>query len=451
MDLVKKNVFSIVCGVVALLCIIAVFVWPVPSVFGSLQNELDAAQLDFRQISEVSRKARPEPKISSEEPGTLDTFPTNAVITEWKKAVDSRGSQSQAALQKIESFNRHTPLIANLLPNPSSDQLRYDFRDQYLNMMALTGDRRPEEAVTRIMNAGLAPTDEDRTLERERIRRQVEGTLGIVDRDRNAGFANAADVQAEIDRRVANLPNVLNQKVAEGSHVYIDPQTLSLHRDIANAASFAPSMASIFNAQVGLWVQQDVARSIEQMNTEAFAKLPPDAKKDVRMAPVKHVLRISVPDNALGARGSFGGDSFAQPTGTQPDGSEGGGGGVALPTDASTDIPTNPEYPTTRVQNPFYDICRFELVIRCEAPLISQVIAGLSRNKLVTVTQVEYVNPVNVAEAYEQGYIYASADHAVPIVEMKLKCEALFLRTWLKDLMPDDVKQALAYQPQPTQ
>ncbi len=160
-----------------------------------------------------------------------------------------------------------------------------------------------------------------------------------------------------------------------------------------------PKENEIWYAQNMLWVEQDVLAAIKRLNADAA---------NVTTAAVKHIIRLDVPEDVT---------QYVTPAG--------GADGFA-------------RSPTGRLSNGLYDVVQFNLVLNVDASKISKVIAELQAGKLITVTSFNVVSVDGVAAA-DQGYIYGD----VPVVNLTIKCEELFLRDWTTKLMPDSIKAQL--------
>jgi hypothetical protein len=202
----------------------------------------------------------------------------------------------------------------------------------------------------------------------------------------------------------------MRRKVAESSLVYVSPDTFDLNPKIAGAGR--PDADSIWWAQVGLWIQQDVAAAILATNKNA---------KNVIDAPVKHLVQ------------------FRMVQGFQTGGAVPAAAADPATADA-TPVTKNPLFVTGRASNALYDVIHFNLVVNMEAAHVPTFIRELSRNRFMSVTQLSLhtPQPVNPNEA-SAGYIYGDA----PIVTATMTCEALFLRQWTVPLMPKSIKLQL--------
>ena len=89
-----------------------------------------------------------------------------------------------------------------------------------------------------------------------------------------------------------------------------------------------------------------------------------------------------------------------------------------------------------------YDVVQFKLTLNVDASQVPYVIAMLGQNRLIDVYNIDVVT-VDSAERAVAGFMYGTA----PVVQLNLKCEALFMRQWTAPLMPDRVRVAIGIPP----
>jgi hypothetical protein len=119
---------------------------------------------------------------------------------------------------------------------------------------------------------------------------------------------------------------------------------------------------------------------------------------------------------------------------------------VPVDNDASQPLTKNLTFsPTGRISNPMYDVVQFTLVIRVDASQIPNFIQTLGQDRLIDVYNINQVS-VDSIDAKSQGYIYGP----LPVVQLTLNCEALFMRQWTYPLMPDAIRKLLNIAPPPT-
>jgi hypothetical protein len=199
-----------------------------------------------------------------------------------------------------------------------------------------------------------------------------------------------------------------------------------------------PDATKIWYAQMMLWVEQDVAAGIRDLNKDS---------NNVDSSPVKQLVRLYiVPDDNMYTM-----PSAAPASGTPaPDPRSGGTGTPAGPTSsvpANSDTDPLPKdftvSPTGRACNGVFDVVHFTIVLKVRSADIPRVISGLERGKLITVYQTD-IQSVNSAAEAQEGYLLGAS----PVAQITLQCEELFLRDWTKPLMPQYIQTLLNVQTQ---
>jgi hypothetical protein len=216
-------------------------------------------------------------------------------------------------------------------------------------------------------------------------------------------------------------------EVAQQKKVYLAPDALVQNPNVI--ANNVPATVDIWYAQVALWIQQDVCNAIAQANGKS---------KSILDAPIKHLIKLNIPQPPAMYTTQLAAAS-ATP-GAPPAAAPVEGGDTQTLPKATSDA----NGITGRVSNPFYDVIRFQLVLNVEASQVPYVISALSANRLLSVYNMDVV-AVDSSERAAAGFIYG----ANPVVQLNLKCETLFMRSWTAKLMPDAIKTALGIVPAP--
>ncbi|HEY7090289.1 MAG TPA: hypothetical protein VH518_19485 [Tepidisphaeraceae bacterium] len=432
MELVKKNVVSIICGAIILIAIAAIF-WPINGYYASLRGELEKSVGTYNSLHGLATKERHKPVISLDktEPERLDGFPNDAAITEAKGLVDKVKAQSQAMFDKAVKLNTHGLLVDGALPEGSPFKWN-SFRNEYIKRTAVNPDlakakTESPKSLQAIVEGATPPGDQEIQAERTKKEAEIKATA-------IPGPNGQAMNQVQIDNALlTELPKVaddMKNAVAMKCKVYFDP---------APAVPFDPSPimmnanqggmpgqpggvdpSSIFNAQVGYWIQEDICNSIAAANKEA---------KNVTESPVKHLVKMEVLHEPFKVMAPGAGAPETAPPAPNADPS-----GAITKSFITT--------PTGRTTNGVYDVIPFNLRIVVDAAQIPRVLQELSRSKFVTVTGVQ-MSTVDSAEKHAEGYFYGDS----PVVVLDLRGEALLLRKWTEPLMPLQVKRALGLAP----
>ena len=422
MDIVKKNLLSIVCGVIALAAIVAWF-WPVGGMFGSLQSDLDARAKTYQDVETLRTAQRKLPTVvleggASAEQAMLDRFPNEKVVELGRQKTKSLTEQSNRMLATVTKLNVRKPLLAGSLPQPSPSA-RTAFPQKYFLELGLT-EKGFETGLPKRLSATRPPFPEELQEMAQKIWDEKYNPRVIV----IGGDNNLDQVTEEFYAEVQDLPEREYQKRAAENRVYLDEMSLPVSPSPNMMPGKQPSDTDIWFAQTALWITEDVVNAINSAN---------EGSKSIQDSAVKHLVALRVP---------FGPQQYV--LATQAAGLPPGADGTApvLPTDANGVAQVFNVSPTGRVSNDVYDVIHFEVVLRVDFRKIPQVIAELERNRLVTVLSTA-VSGVDAEAAYRDvGYVYGND----PIAEVTFGCETLFLRSWTVD---KDNQYKAALMPQP--
>ena len=428
MDIVKKNFLSILCGVIALVGVIAWF-FPIGGMYAELDKKVKDSASKYDEVESLRKATRKLPTLSLDgsAPQNLGRFPNDKVIEVGKKATDAMAAQSQKMLATVSDKNVHTLLTPNSLPRPA-EQARLDFGYQYRDVLGL-GDGLWTVGFPAELRATIPPTPQ-----------QIEYAAQKLWADKFSpqvveigGQDNLAKISDQFLAEAKTLPNKVREAAALNYMIYLNEDALPVSPNIY--AGENPKVEDIWYAQMGLWITEDVVKSINAANEGAT---------NITDAPVKHLIYLTLP---------FGPEMYVTADGKAGSGGGGGDGAAAIPVD-DNGVPTVwSASPTGRVSNDLYDVVHFNLALRVDARKVPQVLAALEADKLVTVLQAT-VTAVDAAAARKvDGFVYGKD----PVVSLELKCEALFLRSWTINkegegkgaLMPDEVQIEIGAKPKP--
>lgn len=434
MEIVKKNLVSIICGVVALLAVVAVFVYPLSGWFGKLDQEVQARKGVHGSITTLLGTTTQLPRLDEDaEPVTLDRFPTRSVIAAGKEAIENLKAQSETLYRRAVMLNTRPLLLPGLLPNPNRAVL-INFRQRYIDVMWLDSDRRPfAQAASWIGKAGslgknaqgqdiilegtMPPTEQE--ISQARANKESELRARLTRYNAQGQVENADEVTVAVASAVATLARDLRDVRAKSGKVYIEANALT---PITTIRDNTPNDVTTFDAQVNLWVHQAFLAGVARANAKATSVLD---------APVKHVLRVEVPLQFVPTPQSGGGPGMP--------GAPSAEAAADVPIDPTTELPKSPAFPTQRTNNPMYDPVRFRARIRVDAGQLAAVLRDLQRDQFLTVTNVASITSVDSTAQLGYGFNYGP----VAVIEVDLELEMLFLRQWLVRLMPPPVKAAL--------
>ncbi|MDB5301773.1 MAG: hypothetical protein JWO87_3436 [Phycisphaerales bacterium] len=412
MEMVKKNILSIICGVVALLALVAWF-WPIGGMFATAQTALDQKTDDFKKLSGLRSASRrwPVNGYENDPPVPLKRFPNPQIINEGKNLKEAIHIQADRMLkatvegdptQNLEG-NVHTPLLPGIFPEPR--ERRFKFQEEY-NLMV-------KETIPKKLQAVVPLTDEVIRAAADKLWKDEYDPKIIT----FSGVAKNYDALAQEWRKAAEkLPEQMRTERATKYKLYVDANALPISRTMVQTPNQPLKDEDLWYAQNMLWVQNDVADAIVRVNAKAA---------NVMESPVKQLMKLELPDDV---------SQYIQ---------------VAPATAAAAGVPAVPapealsgkaynRTPTGRVCNPLYDVIQFTLQINVDARQVPIIVSELERGRLITIYQADAVT-VDAQAAVDDGYIYGTA----PVITLTLKGEELFMRQWTVKLMPEAVRTAL--------
>lgn len=426
MEMVKKNIVGILCGVVALAAVVAYF-WPIGGMKQKLQTDLNGRADTYKQVEQLRTKDRTLPTLVLEaaDKAKLERFPNEKVIEVGERAVNALKDQSKRMLNTVSERNVHQPLVPGSLPRPVGRK-NFDFVEDYLTKLGYGPDEW-KVGLPADLNATRPPSN-DEIMELANKIWDDKYNVRIV---QIGTQTNLNDITQEFQQENFDLDEKERQKRAVEHRMYLDDDSLAISPDILPGKG--PTDAQMWFAQTVLWIEEDVVDAINAANKGA---------KNVLDAPVKHLVSLRAP---------FGVDQYVlnAPVPGMP--GAGADAGAAMPVDANGAPAVFTASPTGRVCNDLYDVIHFELILRVDYRKIPQVLAELERNRLFTVLSTAVSAVDSAAEKRANGYVYGEQ----PVAELTMTCEALFLRSWTVDkennyknaLMPDIVQMSIGAKP----
>jgi hypothetical protein len=328
---------------------------------------------------------------------TLRTFPNPKIIEAGENAKNEVAAEAERMLAAAVELNQRQLLVPNSLPAPRGTE-PFTFRDRYHWHM--------ENQMRAAIKAGSPPTQQ----EIEARAAQLWETQYKPEIFRTGSVTNEKEIADAFNAAKAKLPEQMRTEVALRSRVYADLTAFDIigGKEIPKTGP-APETHYIWWAQIGLWIQEDVLATINEMNGTG-------ENVNVMNAPFKRLIRIDAPKQFV------------------PAGPEGG----ELPKVTTVSF-------TGRASNALFDVAHFRVVADIEAEKLPLFFETLGRNRFITVLSTDVVSLDN-AEQKAMGFIYGDR----PVVRVTVIAEKLFFRKWTTQYMPDGIKRLLKItEPQP--
>lgn len=444
MDIVKKNLVSILCGVVAIICVILIY-FPFGGMYEELASEVGKGQQIGNAIENIRKAERSWPTLSpnEEDKVPLTQFPTQQTVDLARHQTDSwtRDADQFLAAAIERQRSRLQLLVPGSLPgNAVHLTLAYEFMDKYRKAFGLPKVgaavsnpgvpnnttpgaaptpsavfNEPEAIFNTIIKATLPPTE----AEVQWLQQQAENRTReqLTKRDDRGQVMNLEEVNTAVARVREDIGLQTRVERAKKATVYLDPVQVFKPSPTMNRP-VAPNPNEIFEAQVGLWIQQEICHAIRDINA--------DAQQGIIDAPLKRVLDLN-----------FTVPYYAVPHSGPP--------GEPLEVPQREDVKVTRDYtrnPLGHISGEFYDVIHFQLSFICEADRMPEVLTRLSANRYMMAKRVE-MQSVDSALAFAQGFVYGSK----PVVQLNIEGQYLILRKFIAPFMPQDIVRGLTAQP----
>ncbi len=421
MDIVKKNLISILLGVVAIICIVLIF-FPFGGMYDTLLQNVKSSQSTGQKIQSVMNQNRTWPSLSPKEEDKipLDQFPTAAIIARGEQMTTTWTRQKDNALAYVLDLQSKQlePLVPKALPVLLGPALGREFLDRYQRKFGVyldtrTGERDQSISIfAQVLDATMPPIDTEVKARQAEIATEVANTRTIW---RDNKIHNPEEVQKITAERQAIVAEQMRNQKAISHLIYADPDTV-FEVNPKIAGSSIPDVNDIFLAQLTLWVQEQMARAIRETN-EAVHQVNDTRKQGVLASPIKRLMQMKVTHKFVPVRPIAGADKPELPSNP-----------------AATITPNYLADPFGHVSNEFYDVVNFETTMVIDAGSLSPVLIGLARNRFFIFDKVE-IQAMDSSIDAANGFLYGKA----LVVQVTLRGKYLFIRDFLKNFMPVDI------------
>ena len=149
MEILKKHTLSLVCGVIAILAVVAWF-WPIGGMYDDENVVLQTRHKAYEDLVRVVKSPRSWPiTIEGDKQAPLKLFPNDARVIAGKEIKDRAHVQALEVQDMTVKPNAHVQLLTDVLPKPS--ERRFEFNTAYQRMVT---DTMPKE-----LKGTLPPTE----------------------------------------------------------------------------------------------------------------------------------------------------------------------------------------------------------------------------------------------------------------------------------------------------
>jgi hypothetical protein len=406
----------------------------------SLSQRMSESQSLLRQMNQLTNRTVEIPPEQPDAPADSFSITINRVAIDQLKQLHRRMNEEYEQIFSLAvgvNQSVHQPMVEGLFPEPANFEAPFLARAAYLQAFRELVDNYGEEeqrnpALPRL-NAGEPVTSAE-----------VQDAVSRVEQDftQSAGLRGASltpeDQRLLFREKRAKALEVLHER-ARAIHLYADtdPDSANFPFQILPWARTQdrPLDHQLWEGQLELWIQQDIARAIALTNNVN------DPSASVIDAPVKRLIRVNVLPGYVGlhTRGGLWNDSVTiSPTGLYP-APVGGQTGQADRRLADNFYVA----PTGRVSNALYDVRHVRLVAHVDYARLPVFFNNLSRTNFMSVLKVEIIRDIDEYQKLQSGFLYGSDS----VVEVDMIIETIWLRQWTAAMMPKLTRQYVGIDP----
>ncbi len=473
MKFVKSNILPIVCGLVVLLSVVALF-YPIGKNEKLLRKKMRES---LSKVSLAESLSSNSVHIPGEPVYTGPIVP--AVINAKRRAQMHLAAQVRGIDKLYAALNargrvvfisrtRVVPLLgdhrlgSHILPHiPRNLVVRGNFRSAYLGLFAMRGANSYSWLTQ--LQAGTPPSQRV-------IQRQVKARLRAIEASLPQGAAGSGASTGQERSLVAQITKKLVYETALHCRVYANRSCFQMRSDLASGQPL-PHSTQVYEGVVDSWLQQDVVNAINLLDRNSA---------NVAHSPVKRLIHIYIGSAAAGEMISAGSampnvpeavgegglflsanHSTASSGSSAPSPAFGAGYGPAAyippnmprppmypgmmppnmnPEAAVSTAQAGPETPLTHItSNPHYQVTLMAVSVDVVPSDLNAFIDALYRQNIgYTVLKVN-IHTVDPIHALTSGYVFGK----VPVVRADILLQAIFLSSWNKKIMPSHYKREL--------
>lgn len=453
---VKTHLISLLCGVAALVFVGATL-WGMS--LDSVKNRMQERVSSAAEVKRYESSAINDAKIDAE-----------------KRRGELFQKEFEATLDVAHSINKRDPLVTGLFPTAQNQAVKFEFVNKYkgaleqmraelmadgpptaadiaeeeqniIDLAQQEAESKTEDTPNPSMKPGLqqpqTPTVQGRPLGGEEFTGggrgryppspdEYYGGEGSEFAGRRPGRGGGAEfaggrgpMMAGMNVQSVNISIPPDQQKynkeyraavnkAKSIRCYADVR--SWHVSPIVESQLAPTPEDLWKAQVGLWIQQDVAKAVAEVNNEAAAAVQ-DGDPYVEHSPVKRIVAARV----------YGYTGLEKPLMFAMASASGGTSDAAGPSKSFTD----------RKSDEQFDVLRFTVTVVVDQREVTKVVDRICRQNFYKCVGVRYA-PMS-PEDPKLGFMYGTA----PVIQVTLDFEGYMSRAVFAALMPEEVRKAL--------
>ncbi|MEE2718676.1 MAG: hypothetical protein VX727_02705 [Planctomycetota bacterium] len=456
LDYVKQYLVIAICVIVTIAALIGL-----PMVSAGWNEDV---QQSIKSRSNYFSRINKLEKTSFQVPGSnqsQETVINQKLLNAYEQITASMLEDAQRVTRVAMSRNQqsHDVLMPDLFPKPPDGHGAMDVlpRRMHEKLMTSYGE------LLASVNAGSPPPAQEVEVSLQAARRQFLEQM------------MAKDESDELTEEEAN--QLKQQMTGERLEIYKDRAAeigVYFGLDAVSPPEFdrarPPSIVDLFSWQWTYWVVEELAGVIRSVNSTTELQNPIKRIDSVRLVGLMQLLHEAGAATGGGGRGGRGGargggggapgprspfGGGAPPGPRSPLGGApgprrpgsgsagGGGGGAAKPALEMASAPmagaTNFDVSVSgRISNQLYDVVVVELDMVIATASIPRVLDAFARQNFMTVLDLK-LQPEDAFKAVKDGYYYGSEN----VSRVQLVVETIWLRSWTRQYMPDEVRAML--------
>ncbi len=416
LNLIKSNLLVVIVMFVTILALPAMIFFS--SKWGAaIHTEVeDRESGNIRTIDGITVTYEIPAVVPGEDSISIRATPNKATTEQVAELRRLIFEQSEAIREEAIAYNRagKHPLIDALFPEPANESARTRLRSRMVDVWPRAHDSLADE-----MRWGTPLPDS--VLLKDLQRLQEDEIKRIVSR------RESQDLTPEEHETLRELLSSrrldLYRAAASRLSAYAEPNVFAGVVDWPQGD--LPELDQLWEWQFLYWIHEDIARAIQSANTDQNGDWLP-----VFRAPARHVLSIVV-----------------EPWSYRP----GQGEPVGELDDAKQITPDYERSYTGRASwpnavNPFFDVRYAEVDLVAASDRLPDILRAFRTTNLMAVIDFD-IQEFDPVSALERGYYYGG-DH---LVRVHFRIETVWLRHWMKPLMPPSVREAMGIPPDPEQ
>lgn len=419
MNWIKSNPVTVI-SILVMVLAGASFFWPTRSGSKAFKLDLEKSAGKMNDLNRIKTfRAEIPPERPDDDPTDVRLVVNPAAIERVGQIYDVIGAQYTSVFDRLVQFNRRDDRLMHpgLFPRPTSlsavSDARLEHAEHYLQLCRLLRAGRPVP------------------------KKEMEDTVRRVSEDHASRAAAAGDRSSggnsrALDREKRNALMKLLQRRANGVQIYASepvPNPDDSRKLVLTSTSFTigewvngkqkPTMFELWEAQMMLWIQQDIVKAIAEINHAD------DPTRNVTDSPVKRIMRTSTRPGIYIRILNRGGYVGINPD-SGHDAEEPERGGRSRTAAVGPRNTSDFTYTFTgRQSNDLYDVINVDLNLVVDSERIPEVIEALTSVNFVTVLQVN-VTDVDEVKHMADGYFYGDRN----VVQLSLVLETIWLRRW---------------------